>query len=48
MFLVFFNQDGPIMVDMLPKDATLTGTYYANTVLSQVIHHLQEIKGSRL
>ena len=38
MFTVFFNQDGPIMVDMLPKGATITGTYYANTVLSQVVH----------
>ena len=33
---------------MLPKGATIIGTYYANTVLSQVVHHLEEIKGPRL
>ena len=48
MFTVFFNQDVLIMVDMLPKGSTITGTYNANTVLSQVVYHLQEIKGSRL
>ena len=36
------------MINMLPKGATITDTYYANTVLFQVVHHLQEIMGFRL
>ncbi|GFR89670.1 inter-alpha-trypsin inhibitor heavy chain H3 [Elysia marginata] len=40
MFTVFFNYSGPIVVDILPQDTTITATYYVQNVLSQVIKHV--------
>ncbi|GFR77617.1 transposase [Elysia marginata] len=36
MFTVFFNYSGPLVVDILPQDTTMTATYYVQSVLSQV------------
>ncbi|GFR82580.1 transposase [Elysia marginata] len=36
MFTVFFNYSGPLVVDILPQDTTMTATYYVQNVLSQV------------
>ncbi|GFS02844.1 transposase [Elysia marginata] len=36
MFTVFFNYSGPLVVDMLPQDTTMTATYYIQNMLSQV------------
>ncbi|GFR75370.1 transposase [Elysia marginata] len=36
MFTVFFNYSGPHAVAILPQDTTMTATYYAQNVLSQV------------
>ncbi|GFR75161.1 transposase [Elysia marginata] len=36
MFTVFFNYSGALVVDMLPQDTTMTATYYAQNMLSQV------------
>ncbi|GFS25767.1 transposase [Elysia marginata] len=42
MFTVFFNYSGPLEVDMLPQDTTMTATYYVQDVLSQVKSAINE------
>ncbi|GFR95136.1 transposase [Elysia marginata] len=42
MFTVFFNYSGPLVVDILPKDTTMTATYYVQNVLSQVKSSINE------
>lgn len=42
MFTVFFNYRGPVAVDILPKDTTMTSQYYVQTVLPQVKKSLDE------
>ncbi|GFR91989.1 transposase [Elysia marginata] len=36
MFTVFFNYSGPLVVDILPQETTMTATHYVQNVLSQV------------
>ena len=42
MFTVFFNYSGPLVVDILPQDTTMTATYYVQNVLSQVKSAINE------
>ncbi|GFS23783.1 transposase [Elysia marginata] len=42
MFTVFFNYSGPLAVDNLPQDTTMTATYYVQNVLSQVKSAINE------
>ncbi|GFR73691.1 transposase [Elysia marginata] len=42
MFTVFFNNSGPLVVDILPQDTTMTATYYVQNVLSQVKSAINE------
>ncbi|GFS21440.1 transposase [Elysia marginata] len=42
MFIVFFNYSGPLVVDILPQDTTMTATYYVQNVLSQVKSAINE------
>ncbi|GFR87673.1 transposase [Elysia marginata] len=42
MFTVFFNYNGPLVVDVLPQDTTMTATYYVQNVLSQVKSAINE------
>ncbi|GFS07602.1 transposase [Elysia marginata] len=42
MFTVFFNYSGPLVVDILPQDTTMTATYYIQNVLSQVKSAIKE------
>ncbi|GFR80958.1 transposase [Elysia marginata] len=42
MFTVFFNYSGPLAVDILPQDTTMTATYYIQNVLSQVKSAINE------
>ncbi|GFR58546.1 transposase [Elysia marginata] len=39
---VFFNYSGPLVVDILPQDTTITATYYVQNVLSQVKSAINE------
>ena len=36
MYTVFFNYKGPLLVIVLPKGHTVTGNYYATTILPQL------------
>ena len=42
LFTIFFNHEGPVAVDVLPEKATMTGRYYRETVLPQVVSELNE------
>ncbi|GFR73263.1 transposase [Elysia marginata] len=42
MFTVFFNYSGPLVVDILPQDTTMTATLYVQNVLSQVKSAINE------
>ncbi|GFR69356.1 transposase [Elysia marginata] len=42
MFTVFFNYSGPLVVDILPQDTTMTATYHVQNVLSQVQSAINE------
>ncbi|GFR66904.1 transposase [Elysia marginata] len=42
VFTVFFNYSGPLVVDILPKDTTMTATYYVQNVLSQMKSAINE------
>ena len=44
LFTVFFNYQGSVAVDILPANTTVTGSYYAETVLPKVA---QEISSQR-
>ena len=37
LFTIFFNCEGPVLVDILPKKTTLTGVYYGQNILPGVI-----------
>ena len=41
MFTIFFNSQGPIVVDIIPDKATITATYYTTSVLPKVPLHMQ-------
>ncbi|GFS02603.1 transposase [Elysia marginata] len=42
IFTVFLNYSGPLVVDTLPQDTTITATYYVQNVLSQVKSAINE------
>ena len=42
VFVLFFNAQGPIMVDSLPQKSKLTVTYCAETVLPQVVKSIRQ------
>ncbi|GFR87034.1 transposase [Elysia marginata] len=42
IFTVFFNYSGPLVVDMLHQDSTMTATYYAQNTLSHVKSAINE------
>ncbi|GFR71639.1 transposase [Elysia marginata] len=42
MFTVFFNYSGPLVVDILPQDTTMTATYYVQNVFSQLKSAINE------
>ena len=42
LFTIFFNHEGPVAVDVLPEKATMTGRYYRDTVLPQVVFELND------
>ena len=40
LFTIFFNHEGPVAVDVLPEKRTMTGGYYRENVLPQVVSKL--------
>ncbi|GFS27828.1 transposase [Elysia marginata] len=42
LFTVFYNYSGPLVVDILPLDTTMTATYYVQNVFSQVKSAINE------
>ena len=42
VFVLFFNTQGPVMVDSLPQKSKLTVTYCAETVLPQVVKSIRQ------
>ena len=42
LFTIFFNHEGPVAVDVLPEKATMTGRYYRENVLPQVVSALND------
>ena len=42
LFTIFFNCEGPVLVDMLPEKTTLTGTYYRQNILPGVIQDIEQ------
>lgn len=42
LFTIFFNHEGPVLVDILPEKMTLTGTYYRQNILPGVIQEIEQ------
>ena len=42
LFTVFFNCYGPVVVDILPKDTTMTSAYYVQNILPQIKNSIDE------
>ena len=42
LFTIFFNHEGPVTVDILPEKSTMTGKYYCENVLPQVVSKVNE------
>ena len=47
MFTIFFNSQGPVVVDIMPDKATITATYYTTSVLPKVLLHNQSTARTR-
>ena len=47
LFTVFFNSQGPVCLDIMPQDTTITARYYTEHVLPQVLHHCQQTSPTR-
>ena len=47
MFTIFFNTQGPVVVNIMPDKATITATYYTTSVLSKVLLHNQSTARTR-
>ena len=47
MFTIFFNTQGPVVVDIMPDKATITATYYTTSVLLKVLLHNQSTARTR-
>ena len=41
MFTIFFNTQGPVVVDIMPDKATITASYYTTSVFPKVLLHIQ-------
>ena len=39
---LFFNCEGPVLVDILPEKSTFTGTYYRQNILPGVIQDIEQ------
>ena len=39
LFTIFFNTQGPMCVDVMPQQSTITAKYYTEQVLPQVLEH---------
>ena len=39
LFTIFFNSQGPMCVDVMPQQSTITAQYYTDQVLPQVLEH---------
>ncbi|GFR89599.1 transposase [Elysia marginata] len=48
IFTVFFNYSGPLVVDILPQDTTMTATYYVQNVLSRLKSAINEQRPKRV
>ena len=48
MFTIFFNTQGPVVVDIMPDKATITATYYTTSVLPKVLLHNQSTARTRI
>ena len=44
MYTIFINYQGPICVDVLPENTTMTGAYYKDTILTQVCKKMAELR----
>ena len=44
MFTIFFNTQGPVVIDIVPNKATITATYYTTSVLPKVLLHIRDFK----
>ena len=42
LFAIFFNCEGPVLVDILPEKTTHTGTYYCHNILPSVIQDIEQ------
>ena len=42
LFIIFFNCEGPVVVDILPEKTTLTGTYYRQNILPGLIQDIEQ------
>ena len=42
LFTIFFNCEGPILVDILPEKTAFTGTYYRQNILPGVIQDIEQ------
>ena len=47
MFTIFFNTQGPVVVDIMPDKATITATYYTTSVLPKNLLHIQSTARTR-
>jgi histone-lysine N-methyltransferase SETMAR len=47
MFTMFFNTQGPVAVDIMPEQSTITARYYTETVLPKVLQHVNNNAPSR-
>ena len=47
MFTIFFNSQGPVCVDIMPQDSTITAQYYTTEVIPKVIAQRQAAAQTR-
>ena len=47
MFTIFFNTQGPVVVDIMPDKATITATYSTTSVLPKNLLHIQSTARTR-
>ena len=47
MFTIFFNSQGPVVVDIMPDKATITATYSTTSVLPKNLRHIQSTARTR-
>ena len=47
LFTIFFNSQGPMCVDVMPQQSTITAQYYTDQVLPQVLEHQAKFAPTR-